>query len=411
MKRARTVKEIDFATSLTPCPQCGARETGDSKLRQVGVQWLALWNCPRCGADRKLEVATFSDPLFAPPPAYYELGQGVSELIDPETFLAELVAAQALIPAEPTALDVGPWRAGDAAIKRALICVNELSKMISADADRVPNTTDSRLTRAWLDGERSKLEAIAKRYLDDSQRVQRLELANEPPPPIGNVDRAALEAHLQWRAREGRGEGRLVLRHHRLQERRFGSVDFRGAELSDCDLTKANLSGAMLDDATLLNCILSGANLDMASFSKATISGGSWTRARLAAVIFDSARVDGTDFTKSDLERARWSDAHVTGATFDGARIGNSTFDGAAFERCSFKDASFAKATDTPEPTTKAKFVACDFTSTDWSGRDLRNATFERCTFRGAHGKPSATDGMTLRDCDVDAAALTAQLR
>lgn len=410
MKRARTVKEIDFATSLQPCPQCGARETGTSKLRQVGSNWLALWNCPQCGADRKLEFIASSNPVLAPRPAFYELGQGVSELIPADAFLDELVAAQSKIPADPTALDVRPWRAGDAVVKRALICVNELVKMIGSGADRVPNTTDSRLTRTWLESERGKLEAVAKRYLDDSQRIQALELANEPPAPTGTLDRAALEAHLQWRGRGGQGAGRLVLRHHQLQERRFGSLDVRGAELADCDLTTADLSGAMLDDATITSCKLTGANLEMASLSNATITGGSWTRARMAAMILSGARIDGVDFSKSDLDRSRWSDAHVQSASFESVRFGNSTFDRAVFERCTFKDASFAKATETPEPTTHAKFVDCDFSNTDWTGRDLRKSTFERCTFRNAHGKPSATDGMMLRDCDVDAVGLVARL-
>lgn len=143
MKRARTVKEIDFATSLQPCPQCGERETGASKLRTLGATWLALWNCPQCQAERKLELATFANPVLAPRPEYYELGQGVSELIEPETFLEELVTAQSKIPAEPTGLDVQRWRTADAQIKRALICANELLKMVPAGADRVPDTTDS----------------------------------------------------------------------------------------------------------------------------------------------------------------------------------------------------------------------------------------------------------------------------
>ena len=409
MKRARTYVEMRFAAQLEPCPTCGTTVAGEFEIRRGADSVWCSWKCPQCGTLRTLEFGIGSKPDLAPPAVRFELGPGASELISPQAFLDELTKMAARIPADPATLAGTAWDAAFDAAIRATTCATELLKMLPAGSDRIVGTSDVRLTRSWLERERDRLRAAVDGFVADRER--RKANAVEPPPPTGTIDRAALEAHEAWLRRGGTGDGRIVSRNLHSAGVRYGSIVITSADIADSDFTDAYLELARLDKTVLTRCTFERADLAGSSVAEAVITGGNWKRARLAALLLMGARVTETDFSHSDLERSLWTDARVSGAIFDGARFGNGRFDRAVFERCRFRDASFAKLLDTPEPTsTDAQFIDCDFSGTDWTARNLKNTTFVRCTFKGARGKPVATDGLTVRDCDVELSALIAQL-
>lgn len=376
MKGARTSAEMRFVAKLEACPSCGVHELGTLQiLRGDGVIFMK-WDCPRCRTARTVAVPVEGNPLLAPVPARFELGEGPSEIISAETFLDELTKAMARVPEDPSTLAPAEWEAGFDAAIYAMTCVTELLKMPSSGS-----TTK-------LEADRDRMNAAVERFIADRPRHTIDVTRHAPPDPIGKIDRASLLAHRDWVARGGIGEGRLVLRNQRVAGERYGNIQATSADIADSAFRNVDMSWARLDKTKLTRCVFDGADLAGGTVADAVITGGSWRRARLAALYFTNARVRETDFSESDLERALFWDARVSDAIFDGVRFGNARFDRAVFERCRFRGASFAKILDTPEPTSKgAQFIDCDFTDTDWTGRNVEDTTFVRCEFQGARGR------------------------
>ena len=93
------------------------------------------------------------------------------------------------------------------------------------------------------------------------------------------------------------------------------NADLSGANLSDADLSDANLSGANLSDADLSDADLSGANLSDADLSGADLS---------------DANLSDADLSGADLSDANLSDADLSGANLSGANLSGANLSDAA---------------------------------------------------------------------------------
>lgn len=389
VKHAQTFDEMRFAASLEPCPKCGTRELGPLELLNDGNRWTYRGPCPKCGTQRVFEFEVSGNPHTARVPEF-ELGPGRSEAITPEQFLRVLDDTR--LPADPARLDAEQrWRAFEDA-GRALTSVSELLKLVGRRGQQLAG--NPRLERGALESEYDKLRALLHRLA-----------------PARTLDQKALDAHAEWLKRGARGDGQIVLDGKNLSNQHYPPLVLTAAGFLRCDMTALDVRYGRFDQAQFVADTLVRANLSGASLQQALIKGGNWSQVNLVVAKLHEIDIYDVDFTKADLDRSLWYAARITKARFIGARFGSAVLDSAVITECSFRDANLARHLDAPEPTSaSATFTKCDFSGTSWAGRDLSNTRFVECTFAGAHGKPSAANGLVLESCDVDAATLLKRL-
>lgn len=384
-KRARTTDEMRFAAELEPCPSCGTHELGTLELTGEGQLWRYSGACPRCWQQRTFEFATMGDPRTARA-GRFELGEGESELITAEQFLAVIDEAAPKIPADPTALSAEERQAARHLLERSFTSIRELLCVVPVGTALMPGTTDARLTRPWCEKEYTRLRKLVSRYR-----------------PASTISHDALEAHVEWLRRGGKGEGYLSIEGRRMVDEFYGPINLTFASIVNSDLTNVDLGYAIFDEAILDGVVFTNAILNGASFTNAVIKGGTWTRAHLSIAKFNAAEITGTDFSQANPERSHWYNAKVRGARFDTARFGNAVFDRARFEGCSFHQATFHTIMPDPQPTSRGtQFINCDFTGVDLSERDLSETAFVRCKLAGTQGPQQSPEGLVLQDCDLD---------
>ncbi|MBA3452342.1 MAG: hypothetical protein H0T42_04515 [Deltaproteobacteria bacterium] len=113
----RTTAEMELAMRLVPCERCGSREIAKPSVRGSGTAWTLDAVCAKCGDERSMAFTTKGDPR-ATRHAADELGPGPSLWIRKETFDAELARVLPQVDQDP------------AAARTALLCVNELVKLV-----------------------------------------------------------------------------------------------------------------------------------------------------------------------------------------------------------------------------------------------------------------------------------------
>ena len=96
----------------------------------------------------------------------------------------------------------------------------------------------------------------------------------------------------------------------------MNSVDLSNANLSGANLFDAILTGADLNGAHLSNATLTGAFLD-----NTTLNGTGLTDARLNGADLSGARLDGVDLSGADLDRANMYNADLSRADLSSARL------------------------------------------------------------------------------------------
>jgi uncharacterized protein YjbI with pentapeptide repeats len=111
-----------------------------------------------------------------------------------------------------------------------------------------------------------------------------------------------------------------------LSTKQCNGCDLSGANLSNIDLSKAQLVGANLNMANLVNTNLSEANLTKASVVGANLGGANLRQTNLSEATFvysnlAQAQMQGATLYKTDLQGANLANVELTGA-----RISRSSF-------------------------------------------------------------------------------------
>jgi uncharacterized protein YjbI with pentapeptide repeats len=104
----------------------------------------------------------------------------------------------------------------------------------------------------------------------------------------------------------------------------FGDVDLRGANLSNADI-----SGADLSDVNLRGANLDGADLSYANLKNTLLDGANMSNANLTGVNAQGAKLTYTDFSNANLTNAILANTNLQNATFDDANLTNTILTGA----------------------------------------------------------------------------------
>ncbi len=99
-----------------------------------------------------------------------------------------------------------------------------------------------------------------------------------------------------------------------------GAMLFR-ANFTGADLSEAVLAGAELSEARIANAVLAGADLSNANLSQADAQGSNFSGARLVQTNLDNARLQKADFRNADLTESRMVGADLTDALMEGAKL------------------------------------------------------------------------------------------
>ena len=171
--------------------------------------------------------------------------------------------------------------------------------------------------------------AFIRNHSED-EKVYRERLINRPPiDAITAEDVKATLAALRDRCRIGEGV---------LSPLSF-TIDFSGAVLGGCnlsnmDLSKANLYRAKLDFCNLSHSVFNSSNLDGSSLCGADLSGS----------IFSGVKTWSTDFSKVSGMQPDFSDANLMGANFSDAKWERPILRRAWITNCEFTNAPLESA-------------------------------------------------------------------
>jgi uncharacterized protein YjbI with pentapeptide repeats len=159
------------------------------------------------------------------------------------------------------------------------------------------------------------------------------------------------------------------------------SNDHVRSNLSDADLTRANLEGARLDLAVAKNINLGRANLAKASIRTLDCSGANLAGARLVAAL-----ADGINLREADLTGAILDDASLMGAILAEANLTQASFRHA--------DMSFAD------------LATCIIEGADFTGANLRSCNLQGLELHSAVLEGASFEAAVLADCDLEGIVL-----
>lgn len=180
----------------------------------------------------------------------------------------------------------------------------------------------------------------------DAERAERLARLRgllylacpEADPGAIDATAAAIADRTKGSPREGVGPAaRLAEAVQRPNPPRLNLSD---ADLTDADLTRATLSGADLTRATLR-----GANLTDADLTRATLSGANLTDADLTRANLTRVNLSGADLTGADLYSTILRKADLTGADLTGVSLRLASLAGANLTRAVLLDTHLVNAT------------------------------------------------------------------
>jgi uncharacterized protein YjbI with pentapeptide repeats len=160
------------------------------------------------------------------------------------------------------------------------------------------------------------------------------------------------------------------------------TVDSIG-DIEQTVLEVANSSGS-LERQVLTN--FSAANLAKGDFAGVTVHNGRFEWSALHGADFSGADVTGSMFKGSDVGEANFDGANLTDCTFSVLDLTGASFNKSILVRTKFNKSGL----------TRAKFIDVNMIDVAMNMVDLREATFENCTFSGVDFKYCDMRGQCL---------------
>lgn len=261
--------------------------------------------------------------------------------------------------------------------------------------------------------ETEKLTREAHAALDDLEKKRAAkeaqaappELPSVPPPPVG-LDLTVEEVMAKYGRQESLGG--LDLAGLDFTGRKLAGADFTGAILTGAIFTNGNLQKAVFKESILKDVDFRGANLAQANMEKADASGGCFQKALLQAAKLAGGDFTGTDFTEADLSGADAAGAIFEDAGMERMKAMQISAPQALFARANLYDADLAGAELTDGDFTGAQLSHCTFIGSSATGLRLNGATGEHTKFGMSRLTSSRADADTnLTDARLYEADLT----
>ena len=154
-----------------------------------------------------------------------------------------------------------------------------------------------------------------------------------------------------------------------------------GEDLSDAELSDANLGGADLSDAELCGAHMDRVNLKMARMCKADLSGARLINADLYKADLEQAFVTGADLSGAYLAQANLARADLRGALLEGAQL-----EGANLRDVLLGEAILRSANLTNADVTSADLRKVDLTDAGLHGLSYGSPAQRRGRYLGIRG-------------------------
>jgi len=187
----------------------------------------------------------------------------------------------------------------------------------------------------------------------------------------------------------------IIRRRDTKNDRKGSFFDLSNANLTGANLYETNLDEVNLSDAGLFRAVLSSSSLERANFTSADLrharfyqsklNGATFMEANLSFARFGDAELgsanfglailDEADFEYAELRRAFFKKARLKRTVFSSARIIESNFEEADLTNASFADAHLFKTSFESAILNGADFKNAEISQADFSNADLRNCT------------------------------------
>ncbi|EMA24630.1 pentapeptide repeat-containing protein [Haloarcula argentinensis DSM 12282] len=176
----------------------------------------------------------------------------------------------------------------------------------------------------------------------------------------------------------------------------FENTGLRGADLSDADLGKANLSSADLREADLSGADLGSADLSGANLQKADLSGADLSYANLSGADLENADLSSADLRRTNLSGVKFvetdlADADLRNIDFSDTELVGTDLSGADFFATDLSGADLRVA-----DMSNVNLREADLSGADLGGTDLSDANLREADLSGAD-----LGGVDLSDADL----------
>jgi uncharacterized protein YjbI with pentapeptide repeats len=178
-------------------------------------------------------------------------------------------------------------------------------------------------------------------------------------------------------------------------------VDLRGADLSDANLSLADLSAANLHRADLKGADLSDTDLSAANLLKADLRGADLTAAVLTGAHMHKADLREADLTEANLREADLTGAHMSAAILSKDKLKDADLRGAHLNATDLSAADLSKDDLRGADLSAANLHRADLSGADLRGADLSAAILSKSDLRGADVRGANLIEANLIDADL----------
>jgi uncharacterized protein YjbI with pentapeptide repeats len=199
----------------------------------------------------------------------------------------------------------------------------------------------------------------------------------------------------------------------------LAEANLRMADLSRADLTEARLMGCFLSGATMSEAILVGASLVESSLigatllgadlSRADLSGADLTGANLQSANLTGAYLVGTFLNETDLSGANLTGAYIRMAQMAGANLSGGLLEGADLSYADLSGVRLDGCSMLGANLSGANLSSSALTGSDLRGANLTGADLRGCNLTGARVRDMQFAGVKLDDAWAEWVDLSAK--
>lgn len=182
-----------------------------------------------------------------------------------------------------------------------------------------------------------------------------------------------------------------------LKKYAAGERDFSGVDLTEANLSRANLSGVNFS-----NAILSIANLSGTNLSEANLTGAKLNVARMSGANLTKAKLNGAILNVANLVRANLSGAELIQATLIRSELVR-----AELSRANLSEANLSGADLREAKLRQVNLSGSNLSEADMRGTNLAGSSLERATLSGTDLSRSELSGADLSEAELRHANLS----